>query len=310
MKHEVSALGHRVDLNLMVVFEAIYRARNLTAAGESLGLSQPAMSHALSRLRWSFKDPLFVRLPRGLQPTPRAEEIAPALKQGLAAIRGSFERTAFDPGTATRVFTIAMSDLGEVAHVPRILQAMKVEAPRVHLRTVEIAPAEARSALADGRIDLAIGLNLRPAAPFHEALIVEHGYATVVRADHPEIRARLTLAGFRKAQHLLVIPTGPSLHGEVIERALAKAGARVAMQVAHFHPVAAIVLQSDLIATVPEGLAQTLMRLVDLRVFKPPIPLPSMRISLYWHERYHRDAGNAWLRELYLRAVRPASNAR
>src|SRR5688572_24401137 len=97
MKHEVNALGRRVDLNLVVVFEAIYRARNLTAAGRQLSLSQPAMSHALSRLRWALKDPLFVRLPRGLQPTPLADEIAPALARGLAAIRGSFERAAFDP---------------------------------------------------------------------------------------------------------------------------------------------------------------------------------------------------------------------
>ena len=308
MKHEVSALGRRVDLNLVVVFEAIYAMRNLTTAGKRVGLSQPAMSHALARLRWAFKDPLFVRLPRGLQPTPFADEIAPALVEGLAAIRGSFERAAFDPATSTRFFTIAMSDIGEVGHLPRVYAAAHARAPKVRIRTVELAPADARAALAEGRVDVALGLNLRAGAPFRDALLIEHGYATVARAGHPSIRARLTLDQFRKADHLLVMPTGPARHGEVIERALKKAGARIALEVAHFHPVAAIVTQTDLVATIPQGLAETLRKLVAIRVFKPPLALPRVRISLYWHERYQRDPGNEWLRELYVREVRRPSS--
>src|SRR5437868_6894786 len=100
MRHEVSAMGDRIDLNLMVLFEAMYRTRNLTAAGRLLGLSQPAMSHALARLRWTFGDPLFVRIPRGLQPTSLADEIAPALAEGLATIRAGFTRKRFDPRTS------------------------------------------------------------------------------------------------------------------------------------------------------------------------------------------------------------------
>ena len=303
MKHEVSAVGRRIDLNLVVVFEAIYAMRNLTAAGKRLGLSQPAMSHALSRLRWAFKDPLFVRLPRGLQPTPFADEIAPTLVEGLAAIRGSFERTAFDPATSTRTFTIAMADIGEVAHLPRVFAAAHAQAPQVRIRTVEIAPEEARAALAEGRVDVALGVNLPAGTPFRDALLVEHGYATIARAGHASIRSRLTLGQFRKADHLLVMPTGPTKHGEVIERALIKVGARIALEVAHFHPVAAIVTQSDLIATIPRGLADTLGQLVDIRIFTPPVALPKVRISLYWHERYQRDPGNVWLRELYVREV-------
>ena len=303
MKHEVSALGRRVDLNLVVVFDAIFVARNLTQAGKRLGLSQPAMSHALSRLRWAFKDPLFVRIPRGLQPTPFAEEIAPALGQSLATIRGSFQRALFDPATSARVFTIGMSDLGEVAHLPRVFNAARGAAPDVRIRAIEMAPADARTALADGRLDLALGLNVRSGAPFHDALLIEHGYATIVRAGHPFIRSRLTSTQFRKAEHLLVMPTGPAKHGEVIERALTKLGARIALEVAHFHPVAAIVTETDLIATIPRGLAESLRRLVDIRVFAPPVPLPKLRISLLWHERYHRDAGNEWLRGIYVREM-------
>jgi len=305
MRQQVNALGRRMDLNLMVVFEAIYRTRNLTAAGEGLGLSQPAMSHALSRLRWTFDDPLFLRLPRGLQPTALADEIAPYVTQGIATIRQGFERKAFDPATSSRLFTIAMSDIGEVAHLPPLLAALG-EAPGVRVRTVELPPAEARAALAEGRVDLALAVNLRPAAAFRDALVVEHGYATVARVGHPAIRSRLTLAQFRRARHLLVMPTGPVVHGEVIERALRARGveARIAVQVAHFHPVAAIVGRSDLIATVPRGLAETMPR-DSIRVFEPPLALPRVRISLYWHERYDSDPGNAWLRGLYLRTTRP-----
>jgi DNA-binding transcriptional LysR family regulator len=304
MKHQVSALGRRVDLNLMVVFEAIYRTRNLTAAGEGLSLSQPAMSHALSRLRWTFDDPLFVRLARGLRPTALAEEVAPFVAQGIATIRQGFERKAFDPATSTRLFTIAMSDIGEVAHLPPVL-AVLGESSDIRLRTVEMAPVEARTALADGRVDLALAVNLRSAPPFRDALVVEHGYATVARVGHPVIRSRLTAGQFRRARHLLVMPTGPVTHGEVIERALRSPGvdAKIAIQVAHFHPVAAIVSRSDLIATVPRGLAETMPR-DRIRVFETPIALPKVRISLYWHERCEKDPGNAWLRELYLRVIR------
>jgi len=304
MKQQVGALERRVDLNLMVVFEAIHRTRNLTAAGQGLGLSQPAMSHALARLRWTFDDPLFVRLPRGLQPTALADAVAPYVKQGMATIRQGFERKPFDPATSTRLFTVAMSDIGEVAHLPPVLAALD-RAPGIRLRTVEMAPAEVRAALADGRVDLALAVNLRSAPPFRDALVAEHGYATVARVGHPAIRSRLTIAQFRKARHLLVMPTGPVKHGEVIERALRsrRVDARIAVQVAHFHPVAAIVSRSDLIATVPRGLAETMPR-ARIRVFDTPIELPKVRISLYWHECNDKDAGNAWLRELYLRAAR------
>jgi DNA-binding transcriptional LysR family regulator len=293
MKPEIPVLGRRIDLNLVGIFDAVYRVRNLTAAGRALGLSQPAMSHALSRLRWAFDDPLFVRLPRGLQPTPLADEIAPGLAQGLAAIHGSFERTTFDPQSSTRLFTVSMADIGEVVHLPRVINAVAEAAPNVRLRTVELAPADARAALANGTVDVALAVSHRAGAQFHEVPINEHGYATVVRPDHPEIRRRPTLAQFRKASHLLVIPKGPTQHGTAVEQVLTKARAKIAVRVAHFHSVSSIVMNTDLVATIPRGLADALGRMVGLRVFDPPVAMPRVRVSLYWHERYDRDPGNA-----------------
>lgn len=307
MKHEVSALGHRIDLNLMVLFEAIYRMRNLTSAGRSLGLSQPAMSHALSRLRWVFKDPLFVRAPRGLQPTSLADEIAPSLTEGLATIRAGFERKHFDPATSSRIFTIAMADIGEFVHMPHLLRALRAT-PGVRIRTLDIPAPRRRAALAEGEADLATA-NTAADRPIRCELIGEHGYKTVVRDDHPLIRSKLTLGQFRKAKHLLIMGTR---HGEVIERVLRSSAvnADIAAQVGSFLSVAAILPQTDLVATVPSGIARAMAHMSPVRLFEPPIALPKARIYLWLHERYDRDPGNTWLRDLYLREVRPLYGAR
>jgi DNA-binding transcriptional LysR family regulator len=184
MKTSVNALAQRIDLNLIVIFDAIYRARNLTAAGRGLGLSQPAMSHALARLRSILKDPLFVRLPRGLHPTPLADDMAPALMDGLAVIRGGLERKTFEPASSTRVFRIAMGDIAEVVHLPQLIRELRISAPHVRLQTVEIPGPELRDALGEGEVDLGTG-NDRIGAGCREAALYEGQYACVVRADHP-----------------------------------------------------------------------------------------------------------------------------
>lgn len=306
MRHEVSSLGHRIDLNLMVLFEAIYRTRSLTLAGRGLGLSQPAMSHALARLRWVFKDPLFVRVPRGVEPTALAEEIAPSVIEGLATIRSGFERKKFDPATSNRSFTIAMGDISESSHLPHVVRGLRL-APGVRVKTVDFPMAQRRSALAEGIADLALA-NEPPSPPLRHELVGEHGYVTVARRRHPLLRGdTLTLDQFRRAHHLLVMPTGGVRHGEVIERALRspRVNAEIALQVGSFYPVSTIVSQTDLLATIPPGIAKAMARSAPIRIYEPPIALPKARIYLCWHERYHRDPGNAWLRELYLREVRP-----
>jgi len=302
MKSRIDTLGQRVDLNLLVAFDAIYRSRNLTAAGRALGLSQPAMSHVLSRLRSTFKDPLFVRLPRGLQPTPLANEVAPVLVEALGMIRGSLERTTFDAAKSTRIFNLRMGDIGEVVHLPHLIRELRSSAPHVRLHTTQIPAPQVRDALGDGEVDVAAG-DYDLGAGCREVLLYETQYACVLRADHPTIGSRLTLRQFKAAEHILIKPMGPSQHGEDIERALSSRGvsARVAVQVSHFHGVAALVTSTDLIATVPSRLAESMKQLAGIKVLRPPISLPRIKVSLYWHERFHRDPGNAWLRSVYLR---------
>ena len=303
MKTSIRALGRRVDLNLVVVFEAIFRCRNLTAAGREIGMSQSAMSHALSRLRAGFADPLFVRLPSGLKPTPVAEEIAPSFVEGLACIRAGFERRIFEPAASTRVFTIGMGGLGEATVLPRVVARAHAQAPHVTLATREVAAPQLSGALAEGLLDVALGINERLGAGCREKAIAENVYACVIRAGHPRVGAQVTLRQFRECRHLLVKQDASSYHGTVIERALRQkaVAANVALEVANFQSVGPLIAGSDLIATVPIGLAKLLAKRWGLRVLQPPLTLPRYTLSLYWHERYHRDPGNVWLRELFSR---------
>ncbi|MGZ5232466.1 MAG: LysR family transcriptional regulator [Burkholderiales bacterium] len=309
MKSTIDALGRRIDLNLLVVFDAIYRSRNLTAAGRRLGLSQPAMSHALGRLRSTFKDPLFVRLPRGLEPTPLADEVAPALMEGLSVIRGSLERKTFDAAKSTRIFKIGMGDIAEVVHLPQLAGAVGDSAPGVQLHTVGIPGPRLTEALGDGAVDIATG-DFELGAGCRVVPLYEAEYACVVRTDHPDIGSRVTLAQFKNARHILVKPPGASQHGEVVERSLAArpVRARIAVQVSHYHGVYALITNTDLIAIVPGRLAVAMKQLGNVKLMPPPVALPKIRVSLYWHERFHRDAGNAWLRDIYLRLFQHSKN--
>lgn len=305
MKSHVPALGARIDLNLFVLFDAVYRARNLTTAGRAVGLSQSAMSHALSRLRSAFKDPLFVRDPRGLRPTPLAAHFAPILAEGLETIRRGLEGKSFDPTRSARTFTIGMGDIAEVVQLPHLIRALHTAAPHVRINTVQIPGPRLRDALADGEVDLATG-DYVLGAGCREAPLYQSEYACVARADHPVIGERLTLKQFKAAEHILVAPEGASPHGRNIERLLTsrRIGARIAVQISHFHGVAALIAATDLIATVPARLALAMRELSDIKMWMPPVALPKINVSLYWHERHHREPGNAWLRQAYIKLFR------
>lgn len=300
MKSRIDSIGQRVDLNLLVAFDAIHRSRSLTAAGRVLGLSQPAMSHTLARLRAAFGDPLFVRVPGGLRPTPLADDIAPAIADGLAIIRGSLERKAFDPLTSTRVFNLRLGDIAELVHLPLLVREVQSTAPGVRLNALTLPEAELGEALAAGAVDLAAG-HYQLGAACREQELCQGDYACIVRAEHPLVRQRLTLSQFRNAGHVLVVPKGASPHAQVVERALTngRIKAHVAAQVSNFAAAVAIVASTDLVATMPLALAEALQRQAAIRIVPAPVALPKLKVCLYWHERFHRDPGHAWLRGVY-----------
>jgi DNA-binding transcriptional LysR family regulator len=223
------------------------------------------------------------------------------LIEGLAVIRGSLERKAFDPFKSARVFNIGMGDIAEVVHLPQVVRELHAIAPHIRLISNTIPGPRLRDALGDGEVDIATGI-YQLGAGCREVALYENEYACVLRAGHP-IGARLTLKQFRAAEHILVAPKGASQHAQIIERALTsrKVNARIAVQVSNFHGVMALITSSDLIATIPGRLAQSMRQYSNINVLPPPIPLPKIKVSLYWHERFHRDPGNAWLRGVYIK---------
>jgi DNA-binding transcriptional LysR family regulator len=298
VKSRVVALGKRVDLNLLVVFDAIYRARNLGEAGRPIGLSQPAMSHALNRLRALLKDPLFVRLPRGLQPTPYADTIAATVTHALAIVRGVLTEPGFDAATSSRTFRLAMTDIGERVVLPRLCAYLAAHAPGISLETCQPGARDLWQSMAAGEIDLAIGSMTHSGAGIRHQVYADSEYVCMVRAGHPVIRDSVSLQQYRQASHV-VVASGASTasgHAQAIEGALRSVGARIVVRNTHYLSLPGIILNTDLIATLPRGLADLLKENLKVKVLRPPVDLPNLQARIYWHERYHRESGNKWLR--------------
>jgi DNA-binding transcriptional LysR family regulator len=225
--------------------------------------------------------------------------------EGLGTIRSSLERKTFDPGQSTRIFNLGMGDIAEVVQLPQLLRELRANAPHISLHTTQIPGPHLRDALGDGEVDMATG-NYELGAGCRDVALYETDYACVLRVDHPVIGAKITLKQFKAAEHILVAPPGPSQHARNIERALTSrsVNARIAVRISHFHGVMALVNSSDLIATIPDRLAQSMRQFATIKVLTPPIPLPKIKVSLYWHERFHRDPGNAWLRSVYIKLLK------
>lgn len=289
------------DLNLLRVFDAIWRCRSVTAAGAEIGLTQGSMSSALNRLRQHFDDPLFVRLQGRMQPTPLAEGLAEPVQLALRQLEQALaQRRAFTPATAARGFRICMTEIAQRVFLPRLMQHLAGQAPLVQLATVDMAPDRAQSALASSEIDLAIGYFADFGDSFFAQRLFSEHYVVLVRADHPSIGARLTRMAYLQAAHISYRPAAASheLLDERLDRAFARAGLRrrVGLQVAHSMGLSVVVAQTDLIATVPSRLALSFADHPGLRVLPLPLPVPAIEIRQHWHLRSHHDPAHQWLR--------------
>lgn len=293
---------HALDLNLLLVFDAVLRTRSVSAAAAETGLTQASTSNALARLRAYFNDPLFVRLQGGMQPTPLAQELAgpvqAALEQLGQVLRG---HRHFDAAQAGRRFRIDMTEIAQRVFLPRLMHALAQAAPGIALATVDMPPERARQALAVGEIDLAIGYFADFGDPFYAQRLFEEHYVALARAGHPRIGDTLTLQAYLEAAHISYRPAAASheLLDVWLDKAFARHGARrrVGLQVAHSMGLSVIVAQTDLVATVPSRLAQTFAGEAGLRVLPLPLDVPRIDIRQHWHQRYHHDPGNRWLRQ-------------
>lgn len=297
--HAVNNIAN-VDLNLLVAFDAIFRDRNITLAAQRIGLSQPAMSSALGRLRRTFDDALFVRTGRGMQPTPYAQLLAPPIQRACELISDSLLIGAtFDPARATRTFSLYMTDIGEAVFLPRLIGAMGRIAPGVRVRVLRVPARGAQEAMAAGEVDVAIGLFPDLKAGFFQQRLYRDEFVCIVRTGHPGLGAPLTAKAFADMRHAAIESAGTG-HQAVVERAFARhrLHPRIGVTVPHFMALPAIIAATDLIATVPRRLARTFAAYPKIALVDAPIRIPSVDIRQHWHKRYHHDDANKWLRRL------------
>lgn len=270
----------------------------MSAAAERLGLTPPALSNALARLRRATGDELFTRTPKGMLPTPRALAMAHTLGDALARAEASFgPAPGFDPATSTRHLRLAMTDIGEIVFLPTLMRELPRVAPHLTVSTVRGAALRLPEALADGRVDLAIGWLPDLGEHFHQRRLFEQRYVCLMARSHPLAQGTLDTERFGAARHAVVLAEGTG--HERVERLLRAAGVwrPTVLQLPHFVAVPHIVASSDLVATVPHKLAEQVAAPLGLVVRELPVALPAFGVDMFWHRRVHPDPGHRWLRE-------------
>jgi DNA-binding transcriptional LysR family regulator len=293
--------NRKLDLNLLPIVVALYDQRSVSRAAQKLGMSQPAVSAALAKLRKLFGDPLFVRTSRGMEPTPRAIALAPPAREALLRIDNEFlSDVLFDPATTKRTFTFALSDVGEMVFLPKILDGLTRLAPHASVRSVALPLAQTEQGLESGEIDLAIGYfpDLKRSSFFQQRLFT-HTFVCLLRADHSIRGNKLSLKQFLDLGHAVI--RADSRGQEVFENFLMKKKIqrKVVLRTPHFMSIPTIIARSDLVATVPHPLGMYFSKLAaNLKTMIPELDIPGIYLKQHWHRRFHNDPKNRWLRGL------------
>ncbi|MCT9811976.1 LysR family transcriptional regulator [Acidovorax sp. Be4] len=286
-----------MDLNLLKALDALLDECNVTRAATRLGLTQPAMSGMLTRLRESFGDPLFARAQRGMVPTQRALDLGLPIKQVLAEIDALLQPPVFDPTTARLTFTIASTDYALHAIAVPFLSALKPLAPHIRVALVPVKNGQVQAQLERGQISLALLSPENTPPDLHARELFRERYVCVLREGHPVAKGRkLTLKQFCALDHALASYEGGGFHG-VTDEALEKLGMRreVTVSVKSFLILPDILRASDMVAILPSRLVAGMEGLV---VSAPPLEVPGFSKTAVWHERTHHDPAHRWLREL------------
>lgn len=286
-----------LDVRLLRLLEAIYITRSITRAAESLGLAQPTISIGLGRLRSHFGDPLFVRSPDGMLPTPLVDGMIGPVREALQALRQISEwRSEFDPAASTRKFRIAMTDASHITLLPELLAAVRSAAPSVQLEATRIDP-QLPEALQSGDVDLVLGLVPDLETGFYQQTLYEQDWICIARKQNRLLASGLSLRTYQRASHVsIVYGTGQVL----LERAIAlhKIERRIALSLPGFLGLSTILAKSDLIATLPRNIGTSLAKIGELVVHECPFAIDRFLVKQHWHGRYHRDPANKWLRQL------------
>ncbi len=297
-----------LDLNLLQTLDMLLAEHHVTRAAERLNLSQPSVSVQLARLRELFGDPLLLPGPRGMRPTARADELREPLRQALEALQRAVSPAGpFDPAQASHTWRLALSDLGASSIVLPLLASLRAAAPGTRLALKEMVPSRMASQCERGEIDLAFHITEEAPEGLRRRPLFTERYVLAGRADHPRLKRRPTLAQFCQLEHVMVSQEGEGFTAPT-DRVLADAGLarRVVLSVPHFLFLHAALLHSDLVAMVP----QRLLRPGDgLKMVEAPVEVPGYEMSMFWHERVHRDPAHQWLREQITAGVPPPNSA-
>ena len=287
-----------IDVRLLAVFDQIYRTRSVSGAAEALDLGQPAVSVALAKLRHHFGNPLFVRTSSGMEPTPFSEGLVQPVRAALGALDTVLAYSSgFDPATSQRRFRICMTDISQAVLLPRLWERLRAEAPGISIETLPMLEDLPRL-LESGEADLAIGFLPQLEAGFYQQTLFAQSFVCMVGRDHPRIHDSLDLARFEAEDHAVISSSGSA--PMMLEREIERQGIkrRVALKSPSFLAAAFVVEHTDLVLTTPRRLADVLQVRGDFRVFPVPFPLPGYEVKQHWHERFHHDDGNRWLRRL------------
>ena len=288
-----------LDLNLLVLFQQMYQLRHVSQVARQLGVSQPTVSNALARLRRTFGDELFVRTAQGMQPTPYAQRISEPIAQALVSVTAALnQEERFDPGTSNRRFVIAMTDVGEIHFMPTLVERCGRIAPDVGISSIRASAVNWQDEMETGQIDLALGAFTDVAETLFHRRLFSQQYVTMFRRGHRFEQRKVSLKEFMTAQHLFV--TSRESPYDQINARLEKAGITrsVHFQVPHFTAVPYIISNTEMVVTVPAKLAEQACGPFGLAFIAPPLRLPALHTSVFWHRRYNQDSGNQWLRGL------------
>lgn len=285
---------HKVDLNLFIIFDAIYTEANLTRAGQIVGITQPAVSNALARLRETFNDPLFVRTAQGMVPTPMAQNIIGPVRQALQLLRVSVQESrTFNPQQANKTFRISMTDLTEAVLFPPLFQRLRRLAPNVRIESMLARRRETTKELASGHLDFALDAPLNIDPQVRHVRLLEDRFICAMRPGHPLARDTLSMEQYLSLSHIHISSRRSGLG--MVDLALGKLGLQrnIVLRSQHYMMATQVLQNTDMVVTVPERFASR----HGLHQAALPVELPPLETHIYWHETTDQDPANRWMRE-------------
>jgi DNA-binding transcriptional LysR family regulator len=285
------------DLNLLIVFDAVMEERNVTRAGGRIGLSQPAVSHALNRLRYMLKDELFIRAPQGMVPTPRAEQLWVPLRRALSEMELALEPETFVPQRATRTFVLAVNNFAAVLLAPSLVTAVASAAPGIRFDVVPSALRDMPSLLDRGELDLAIGSFVDTGERFARAPLLEDSFVVAMRSDHPAARRTLSAEALAGLSYLEI--SSSCEDASFVDSWLGTRG--LARSITHRAPrlsAAAILAGTDMVAVLSRRLAEHWVQIYGLSTSELPFESPVIHTGMLWHRRFDDQPAHLWLRNL------------